>query len=297
MEVSKVFALGMILWTLAAQAEVVAEHLPEMKAGTIGVETGLTGAIWGDNPDADQVLNQIRVAGEVDLSDSEKEILKRILMTDVGGVAVLEERGEEYLTARVDTLMAQGMFDEALFLLSRISERHLSNKLKQLKSEVLFAAGRVTEACSENYMEAFGQEEAFIRAVCADAIGVPPASALAYEVYREGGYDIHPYLNAVGEVLYRDGESLMPAGEPSVWEVPMMARVWGMDIFKLPLSRVHLWELINQEQISQEVRLAAENLLKRKEKKQPDGQVLMHLIRMAESRAQVDAVIGSKNAK
>ncbi|MBR6412479.1 MAG: hypothetical protein IKS41_04895 [Alphaproteobacteria bacterium] len=297
MEVSKFLALGILLWAWVAKAEVVAERLPEMKVGTIGVETGLSQNIWGEKPDATQIFSQIKASGEANLNDSEKDILRRILLTDVGGVASLEEKGEEYLVARVEALMAQGMFEEALVLMDRVSPRHLSANLKQLKAKILFVSGRPEEACAENYMEAFGREEAFIRAVCADAIGVPPASALAYEVYRESGADTHPFLNAAGEVLYRDIETLIPMDEPSVWEMPVIARVWGVEALKLPLTRTHLWVLVGQEQVPHEVRVAAGHRLHKKEKKQADGQVLTHLIQMAEHRARMEEALGDMNAK
>lgn len=296
MGISK-FLFCMIVGAAVARAEVVAESLPEMKVGTIGVETGLSADIWGDKPDAENVLAQIKATGEVTFSDSEKDVLKRILMTDVGGVAALEQRGEEYLEARVKALVAQGMFDEAMNLLNQVPEEKTPDFVKRLKAEVLFVAGRVEEACVEKNMETFGKQEAFMRAVCADILGVPPASALAYEVYRESGENQYPFLNAAGEVLYRGMDVKVPKGDPSVWEMPIMARVWGIDVVKPELTKEHLWTLINQEQVLADVREKAEQTLKQQEKVKADGQVLTHLIQMAEERQAVERALGDKNAR
>ena len=287
----------MIVGAAVARAEVVAESLPEMKVGTIGTEAGLSADIWGDKPDAENILGQIKAAGEVTFNDSEKEALKRILMTDVGGVAALEQRGEKYLEARVKALVAQGMFDEAMNLLNQVPEEKAPDFVKRLKAEVLFVAGRVDEACMEGTMETFGKQEAFMRAVCADILGVPPASALAYEVYRESGEDHYPFLNAAGEVLYRGMDIKLPKGEPAVWEMPMIARVWGVDVVKPELTREHLWTLVNQEQVPADVREKAEQTLKQQEKIKADGQVLTHLIQMAKERQAVEEALGDKNAR
>ena len=295
MGISKALVGGILLLSSVARAEVVAEVLPEMKIGTIGVETGLNSDIWGDKPDADNILRQIAEAGEAPLNDSEKEILKKILMTDMGGVAALEERGEAYLSARVEALMAQGLFEEALTLLGKVPEGQLSRSLKQLKAKVLFVAGQTEKACAEDFLEAFGSEEAFIRAICADAVGVPPASALAYEVYRESGEDHHPFLNAAGEVLYRNLEEALPDGVPSVWEMPVVARVWGGDALKLALSKAHIWVLINQDNVPENIRAAAEKT--RTSVAMPDGQVLTHLTQMAEHRQWVENTLKDKNAE
>jgi len=296
MEISKALVGGMLLLTSVAWAEVKTEALPEMKVGTIGVETGFGPRIWGDKPDADNILKQIAEAGEAPLNDSEKEILKKVLMTDVGGVVALEERGEAYLVARVEALMAQGLFEEALTLLSKVPERQLSNSLKQLTAKVLFVSGRVEKACTELFLESFDTEEAFIRAVCADVTGVPPQSALAYEVYRESGKDNHPFLNAAGEVLYRGLDISLPKGEPSVWEIPVVARVWGEDIFKLNPTKTQKWVLVNQDRIPDSVRETAERTLMDTKPFSADGQVLMHLTQMAEHRRQVEKVLKDKYA-
>ena len=297
MRISKFLILGLLLWGGNVCAEVVSEQLPEMNIGTVGVETGVPSQIWGDQPDAEKVLAQIKAAGEADLNESEKEILKRVLMTDVGGVASLEAIGESYLVERIEALMAQGMFTEALTLMDKVPARYLSTNLKQLKAKVLFVTGRAAAACMESYMDAFGPEEAFIRAICADSVGVPPASAMAYEVYRESGADHHPFLNAAGEVLYRDMKIALPEGESSVWEVPLMARVWGKDIFKHPLSKIQIWTLLNQDRIPEEVRAEAEKHLKSENKQQADGQILTHLIQMAEQRRWVERHLKRKNAE
>ena len=297
MKISKFFVWVALFGASVGRAEVVAEQLPEMKVGTIGVETGLSPDIWGDKPDAESILAQIKNVEKAPLNDSEKEILKRVLLTDMGGVVALEERGEEYLQARVEAFVAQGMMEEALVLLNQVPTQSMSNTQKQLKAEVLFVAGRAEEACAESSLEAFGSEEAFIRAACADVMGVPPASALAYEVYRESEKDTHPFLNAAGEMLYRDITASMPEGVPSVWEMPVIARVWGVDILKLPLSKKHLWVLVGQERVPPEVRKEADNILKRVEKVPADGQILTHLTQMAEERRWIEPVLKGKNAK
>ena len=143
MEISKFFVLGAILWISAARAEVVAEALPELNLGTIGIETGVPKDIWGEKPEAEAVLNQIKSAAEAPLNDSEKRILKSILMTDMGGVAALEKMGDAYLIARVKALTAQGMTEEALTVLDKVPAEGLPEALKRLKAEVLFVAGRV----------------------------------------------------------------------------------------------------------------------------------------------------------
>ena len=281
----------------AAHAEVVTEVLPELHRGTVGIETGLPKDIWGKKPEAAEVLNQIKNAAEAPLNDSEKSILKSILMTDMGGVVALEEMGDDFLIARVEALMAQGMIEEALALIDKVPAGGVTGAVKRLKAEVLFVAGRTQEACGEGYLNAFDSEEAFVRAICADVAGVPPASALAYEVYRESGHDDHPFLNAAGEVLYRNLEGALPDGGPSVWEMPVIARVWGMDVMKRPLSKTQLRVLINQERVPQEVRQAAEEALNQLTVKQPDGQILTHLIQMAENRVRLEEGLKGGYAK
>jgi len=297
MGISKFLIAGVLLWPLLGLAEVVTEALPEMKVGTIGTDTGVSAAVWGEKPDAAEILAQIKAAGEAPLNDVEKEILKRVLLADMGGVAALEELGEEYLRVRVKALVAQSMADEAIALIDRVPAKNLSNTLKQLKAETLLIMGRAEEACAEGYPESFEAEEAFIRAVCADMIGVPPASALAYEVYRESGRDNHPFLNAAGEVLYRDMKVAMPAGGPSIWEMPVAARVWGKEVLNKPLSAAHLRVLTGQERVPSDVREAAQSRISKKPAVSVNGSILLHLTQMASERQQVEALLKGKNAK
>jgi len=284
--------LGM---TLSAHAEVTTESLPEMQIGTIGEETGLSADIWGKQPDADKVLSQIRAAATADFNDAEKEILRRILMTDVGGVVPLEQ--EAYLIERMKTLAAQGMADEALKLGNLGPEKNKSDALKRTMAEILFVIGRANEACAENLTAAFGKKEAFIRAACVDAVGVPPETALAYEVYRESEQDQFPFMNAAGEVLYRGLETPLPTGTPDVWEMPILARAYGTEIFKLDLSKQALRTLVNQESVPTDVRLIAVDQMRKATAVKSDGDVLTHLIQVATERRLVEATLGARDAK
>ena len=291
MDKSKFYFFVLFFWNIgSAWAVVSQEGLPSLTVGTIGVETGLSADIWGANPKADDVIRQIQACADVDFNDSEREILKQILMTDVGGNKELEKKSEEYLKARLETLIKQGLFKEVRTLLDQVPKK--TDELKKLQAEALFADGFVSAACEENLISAFEKEEGFIRAVCADTIGVPPASALAYEVYREGGHDTHPFLNAAGEVLYRNLSPELPEGVPSVWEAPMVAKAYGMKVFDRALSRETLLALFGNETVPPEVRLKAEKVLRKEVKKEPaDGLILDYLRAMAEMRMKLQTIL------
>ena len=281
-----VFLLGMAVATV--KAEVSQTELAALSVGTIGIETENAAEIWGENPNADEVIRQINDCATISFNDEERGILRHILMADVGGIKNLEKRSEDYLNARLNTLLAQGLFRDVITLLDKVPTNQQTNKLKQKRAEALFAEGFVEAACDENMMGAFESEEGFIRAVCADSVGVPPASALAYEVYRESGEDIHPFLNAAGEVLYRDLMPDLPEGTPSVWEAPMVAKVYGTEIFDRPLSREVLSALSGNETVPYGIRMKAKNLLDRPiRNEKADGHILDYLSARAKLRSQM----------
>ena len=285
--------LGMVAAT--ADAEVSQTKLADLTVGTIGIETENAADIWGKNPNADEVIRQINECAAVSFNDKEREMLRYVLMADVGGIRTLEDRSEDYLNARLNTLLAQGFFRDVITLLDKVPENQQTNNLKQKRAEALFAEGFVEAACEENLMGSFGSEEGFIRAICADSVGVPPASALAYEVYRESGADTHPFLNAAGEILYRDLAPDLPEGVPSVWEAPVVAKVYGSEIFKRPLSREVLSALSGNETVPYGIRLKAKNLLNRPSRNEKaDGHVLDHLSAGAKLRSQMPNFIGAE---
>ena len=279
-----------------ARAETYQKELPALTVGTVGVETGLPPDIFGKNPKAEDVIRQIESCADIDFNEDERDILRRVLMTDVGGIETLENQSESYLKARLNTLIKQGMFREALLLTDKIPQK--TDELKRLEAEALFAEGFVAAACDEKLLNAFGPEEGFMRAICADSIGVPPASALAYEVYRESGRDHHPFLNAAGEVLYRNLSPQIPAGTISVWEAPITAKAYGIGLLERPLSREVLAALRGNETVPHEVRLKAESLLNERNKEEAaDGNVLDHLRKMAQARVKLQKFLPEKTEK
>ena len=284
--------IWIVLWGLGittARAEISQTDLPSLTVGTIGLETENAADIWGENPNADEVIRQIKDCASLDFNDEERAILKSVLMADVGGIRSLEEKSDEYLSARMSTLMAQGLFREVVWLTDKIPEKQWTKDIKQKRAEALFGEGFVQAACAEDLMTAFGDEEGFVRAVCADMTGVPPASALAYEVYRESGLDTHPFLNAAGEVLYRNLLPTLPEGDLSVWEVPTVIKAYGDEVLNQPLPRRILLTMINNETVPHEIRLKAQKRLKEPSKSEKaDGFVLDHLSEWAQLRTKVD---------
>ena len=281
-------ALGM-LWSVSGAAQIVQGSLPDLTDGTAGVDTVLTADIWGENPDADDVIRQIQDCADINFNPAELTILRQVLLTDVGGKQSLEDQNESYLKARLETLLKQGMFDEVILLVDRVQPKHRSDVMKQLRAEALFALGRVQEVCTDEVLSAFGEQETFMRVICADALQVPPEPALAFELYREREENEHPFLNAAGDVLYHNLEPEMPSGEPSVWELPILAKAFGNDIFKLKFDREKLWTLIAHEHVPHEVRIQADHLVNTKtEIEKPDGHVLDELIQMAKARQELE---------
>ena len=274
----------------AVQAEVIMTPLPDLTPGSIGVDTVFDAHIWGKDPSANQIIKQIRQAAEVPFNDSEREILRQILLTDVGGISALASESDSFLKVRLQTLMAQGLFEDVLRLIDRIPERDKNPDLIQMQTAALFASGRIKEACSDDRLGAFGADESFLRVVCAEEIGVPPAAAFAYEVYRESGADTHEFLNAAGEYLYRDINRDMPSGHPSVFELPIAAKVWGIDIFDLPLNRGDYVLLSGLERIPHEVRLKAVSSLTQPvgDSVTADETLLERLIRLSHARRLVE---------
>jgi len=277
------FIIG-LLGVVSASAQIVQDSLPVLTAGTAGVDTVLTADIWGENPDADSVIRQIEACAEVNFNPVELNILRQVLLTDVGGKKSLEEKSEPYLKARLTTLLRQGMFDEVIMLVDRVQPKHQTREMKQLRAEALFAMGRVAEVCTDGVLSEFGEQESFMRVVCADALREPPEPALVFEVYRERGENRYPFLEAAGDVLYLNLPAELPKGEPSVWEMPILAKAFGNDVFQLNLNREKLWTLIAHERVPHEVRIQADNTVNAIASGKPDGQILNKLIQMAKAR-------------
>lgn len=279
-----------LLGSVAVRAEVVTEPLPALTPGSIGVDTVFDARIWGTKPTADKIIKQIRQAADVPFNDSEREILRQILLTDVGGLSVLATDDGAFLKTRLQTLMAQGLFEDVLTLIDRIPDKDKNDDITQMQTAALFSLGRVKEACTDERMGTFGSDESFLRVVCAEETGVLPAAAFAYEVYRESGADTHVFLNAAGDNLYRDSAHDMPAGHPSVFELPILAKVWGIDVFDLPLNRGDRMVLANMENVPHEVRLKAQSSLLNESmvKELFDESLLKHLTSMAMERRAVE---------
>ena len=255
-----VYFVAGLIFSCVVHAQITAEQLDSIADGTVGIETDLSADVWGDNPNVDDVIRQIKDCADESFNWTELGVLRQVLLTDVGGVKGIEQKSDAYLKARLDTLMKQGLFSDVLTLLENIPEKNLTDELWQIKGEALFASGRPDEACEERIVTAFGTEEAFIRAICVAVNGSSTEPALAYEVYRESGHDTHVFLNAAGDVLFRGLSSELPTGTPSVWEMPILALAFGEDIFQLNLNRAQLWTLLDWENIPHEVRLHAQRL-------------------------------------
>ena len=69
----------------------------------------------------------------------------------------------------------------------------------------------------------------------------------------------------------------MPDGMPSLFEWPMVAKAYGVDIFEKQLSRGDLLVLVGSENVPHEVRVAAGYRLKPKKEQTPDGRLLDQL--------------------
>ena len=279
---------GLALWALGATGYAESVPLPELGIGTIGMTDISAADVWGKNIRADEVIRQIAMCADVRFNAKELNLLRQVLLAEAGGVAALEEAGEAYLTARLITLLRQGLFDDVLMLTDRIPERDRSPAVGRLRAEALFALGRTADICRDSVLASFEAEEAVMRVVCAAENGSAAAAALAYDVYREAGGEDYPFLNAAGDALYRSLPVILPPGKPSVWEVPMLARAFGNEVFALDLNREQLWALVARENVPHEVRLEARNRLMAEELPTPDGQVLANLIRLAEARRQVE---------
>jgi len=278
---SFIFLCG-IFWILAgARAEVAEIGLTELGVGTVGIDTGLASDILGKNPDAAEIIEQINRCADMDFDEAEKQVLKRILMTDMGGVAALEKEGKAYLNARINALMQQGMFEEVLLLTDQIPVKNRSAEIKRMRAEALFASGKTAEACAET--DAF-EEEAFIRAVCAETVGKESESALAFDVYRESAAVGHPFFDAAGDVFYRGLTVDLPEGKPDVWEMPIVARTFGVEIFNRPLDKKQLWTLVNQDTVPAAVKEQAKQMLKENNSEEKESHILADLITLAKVR-------------
>ena len=292
MRKNKAWCVGLcLLWAGSVWAQESVQPLPDLGVGTIGVDTGLSAAVWGDTPNVDAIMQQMKACAEADLNDAEREILERVLLTDVGGVAAFEAVGESFLQGRLDTLMRQGLFDAVVVLTDKIPVEQQSDPVRRTRAEALFALGRVTEACEAPVLAAFGIEEPFVRVACAAAVAEPPQAALAYDVYRENASDGHPFLNAAGDVLYRALSASLPDGLPSLWETPMVATAFGDDVFNLPLERAHLLVLAASERVPHEVRLRAIHSLKEPVRAEAKLSVLEALMQAAEARRVLERVV------
>lgn len=280
-----------LLWSGTTSAQIVQNDLTEITTGTVGVETAFSADLWGTDPKADDIIRQIEACADIPFTPTELKVLRAVLMTDVGGVNALGKRDKDYLNARLKTLMAQGLFEDVLTLIDLVPGKEQSNDLKQIKAEALFGAGRTEEACDDDLIGSFGTDESFVRVICADAKGLSSEAVLAYDVYRENHADGRAFLDAAGDILFRNLPAELPSGSPTLWELPMVAKIWGNDIFRLPLNRAQLWTLISSERVPHEVRLAAQQLIGQETAEKNEGTVLTALIQLANARQALEQQI------
>lgn len=224
---SKLWAvgIGVVLWLGGARAQIDVDGLVGIGTGTIGVETIFTKNIWGAATDETQVMSDIKTLGDRRLYPVERFVLGQVLTSDAGGQKNLEALGEEFLTARLDTLMKQGLFEEVLAVAGRVPAELQSPTVKQRYATALWGLGRVNEACADPLAAAFGPNEAFVRAACAAETEPEETAALAFDVYRESGAERHTCFDAAGAVIYhQQTESVKLGEECSLWEVLLAAR-------------------------------------------------------------------------
>ena len=227
MKINKfVIGLAIALWILPLRAEVETAELPDLVVGGVGLETGLTAAVWGEPWNQKDVETELQKIQNISFGPAEREILKRILLTRTGE--------KDVLIPRLEALMAQGFFEEVLTLTDRIPPAQQSPEVRQFRIRALMANGKTAEACQDENI-ALSDDEIFIRTVCALMLRTPDEGALAFDVYRESGRDNHPFLNAVGDKTVRYEEVSLPDGRPDWIEWPLVAAAFGDKIPQLPL--------------------------------------------------------------
>lgn len=213
-------------------AQVTIQSLPTMSVGTGGVATSFSSDLFGKNPKADEIIRYIRELADVELSQGAKEILRQVLLTDVGGVAALEEKQQEYLMARLHTLYRQRLYTDVSALIQTIPEAEKTDEMKQFESRALFALGQVKEACDERLTSAFGREEAYVRVACSFHLKSFEEAALSYDVYREAGGN-HTLMNVAGDALFRNIKADLPAEmHPDIFEEEMGLKAYGDEWIK-----------------------------------------------------------------
>lgn len=282
------FALS-ALFSISVKAQIVAENLMEISIGTVGVATEFKSDLWGENPNVSDVLRQIQEAGETDFDIAERIVLRQILLTDVAGVEPLEKESNAYLDARLAAMINQGFYEDILTLLGEIPEKQLTADLKRTRLKALFALGKDAAVCSEENMALFGEDEAYMRVICSDLSAEPLETTMAYEVYRDSGYDDGKFLNAAGDKLYRHLDVAMPKGKPDFWELVITAKAFGTEIFNCDLTRGEKILLAENDYVSEEVREKAWELLKKTSPKtSPDGKILDDLIQISNQRKKIE---------
>lgn len=254
MKIGKILVgTALALWSLCLRAEIETAELPDLVVGGVGLETGLSSAVWGEPVDEAQIKEQLKDIRDIVFNPAEREILKRILLTRTGQADVLEPR--------LETLMAQGFFEEVLHLTDRIPPAQRTPEVRQWRIRAMAAEGKTV--CAE---ETIGQweDEVFIRTVCALMSKPDDEAVLAFDVYRESGRDEHPFLNSIGDKLFRYQEVSLPDGQPDWIELPLLAKAFGEKVFQIPLTIGALDWLSRSDFVSGAVREKAADVLKQK---------------------------------
>lgn len=253
--------LSALCWSGTALAEVVVDDLSGLGQGTVGIKTPFTADVFGTEPVAETVIQHLNAVQSLPLSGAERAIVRMVLMTDVGGVKSLDTAQAAYWRARADVLLTQGLFEDVLMLTDQIPPTRRTDDIRRDRATALFALGRYQDACAGETPAAFGPDERWIRAVCADVAGDEAPAALAFDVYREAGTDGHALWTAAGNRAYQRTTDPMPTGlsatDISVWELPLAARVFGDRVLTLPLNRGQWRVLALAPDVGETVRLTA----------------------------------------
>ncbi len=253
--------LSVLWWGGTAVAEVVVDDLSGLGQGTVGIKTPFTADVFGTEPVAETVIQHLNAVQSLPLSGAERAVVRMVLMTDVGGVKSLDTAQAAYWRARADILLTQGLFEDVITLTDQIPPARRTNDMRRDRATALFALGRYREACAGDTPVAFGTDERWIRAVCADVMGDDAPAALAFDVYREAGTDGHALWTAAGRRTYQRTTEPMPVGlsatDISVWELPLAARVFGEPVLTLPLKRGQWRVLALAPGVGETVRLTA----------------------------------------
>lgn len=279
---SKIMALTLMLWSGVACAEIVAENLPVLTPESVGLETPFSDTVWGNPPDPQKLAQSLKAVQEVDFSVPEREVLRQVLLTATGSV--------DLLVPRLDTLMAQGFYKDALALLDRIPVTQQTSEMRRYRTRILFALGKVSEACREENLSAFDADEIFVRTVCALSLHGAEEAVLAYDVYRESGQDRDAFLNSAGDMLYRQLPAQMPEGKPDLLLLPLVAHAFGDQVFRPGLNRGELMILLNHDVVPEPVRQEVAERLKTPVSQEipQDGSLLDDLKQIAEYRQRVE---------